>query len=215
MGRQLLLGAPIAFVAGCGGLLGIQTLYGTDAGLDILDAAPDSAPIEAGPTDAGLVDSSAPAQPDDGGCQIIWVDASGGAIPAGAVQNYPTADPPTFVCRVSSATDGLVPGKLLPGYQCYYGDGQIEQSSLTYQVLVPSHCSVAWLDASTLGVIDGNPLVCGEDSEGGVLFSCRIGQEGANPNELGHVGWSTDHICVYSLSGNALTSDIFQVLAVY
>ena len=69
--------------------------------------------------------------------------------------------------------------------------------------------------AATLGVIDGNPLVCGEDSEGGVLFSCRIGQEGANPNELGHVGWSTDHICVYSLSGNALTSDIFQVLAVY
>ena len=121
MGRQLLLGTAIPFVAGCGSLLGIQTLYGTDAGLGTLDAAPDSAPIEAGATDSGPVDSSTPAQVDDGGCQIVWVDASGGAVPTGAVQNYPTADPPTFVCRVTSATNGLVPGKLLPGYQCYYG----------------------------------------------------------------------------------------------
>jgi hypothetical protein len=210
MGRQLLLGPAIAFVAGCSGLLGIQTLYGSDAGPDVFDAAPDSAFV-----DTGLFDAGSPAPADDGGCQIVWVDASGGAYPAGAVQNYPTADPPTFVCRVASATNGLVPGKLLPGYQCYYGDGQIEESSLTYQVLVPNHCSVEWLDASTLGVIDGDPLVCGWDSEGGVLFSCRVGQGGANPTELGHVGWSTDHICVYSLGGQSLSSDIFQVLAVF
>jgi len=45
-----------------------------------------------------------------------------------------------FVCRASVGSDEI-PGKLLPGWGCYYGDGKSETLSTTYQALTSAGCS--------------------------------------------------------------------------
>jgi hypothetical protein len=190
--RPLLLAPAALLLASCADLLGVEPLSGSDA-------APSAA------SDAGVL-------PESGGCVITWVDASGGAVPVGAVPNpVPGSSAELYVCRVSSPTLGVLPGKLLPGWDCYYGDGRSELISQEYEVLVPAQCSLAWEPAPT-GVAPVGALVCGEDPDGGILYSCRVGTAGADPGELGHVGWSTGHACVYSLSGQSLSTGDFDVL---
>jgi hypothetical protein len=137
-------------------------------------------------------------------------------VPPGAVNAEPI-DAQTvtiYVCRVAAGAD-LVPGKLRPDYGCYYGDGDGgEPLSTDYQVLVPAGCTPAWMPAPA-GVTPANAVVCGHDSEGGLFYSCRVTEPASDQGELGHTGWATNHECVYSLSGVALTSTVFDVLALY
>ncbi len=159
-----LLASAVVCLAGCADLLGVEPLSGSDAASPDASSAPDAGGAAVAP---------------DAGCEITWVDASGGVVPAGAVPNpVPGSTADLYVCRVSSATLGLIPGKLLPGYACYYGDGTVELLAQDYQVLVPHQCTLAWLGAAT-GVDPPHPVECGEDLDGGVLYSCRVRNGGS------------------------------------
>jgi hypothetical protein len=205
-GRQLLLGAAIAHLAGCADLLGVVPLSGTDASADVT-------PEGGAGADSGSALDAGPTPEAGGGCAISWVDASSGAVPAGAVPNpVPGSTVEIYVCRASSATLGTVPGKLLPGYACYYGDGQqTEIAASDYAVFVPQQCTLAW-KPSPSGVDPVGAVVTGALLDGGLLYSCRVSTTGPDPGELGHEGWSTDHECVYSLSGQSLRATDFDVL---
>jgi hypothetical protein len=164
--------------------------------------------------DAASTTDAGPGQ--EAACSVAWVDASGGYVPPGAVNAEPI-DAQTvtiYVCRISSGSD-LIPGKLRPNYGCYYGaDGDAgEVFSIDYQVLVPAGCTAAWMPAPD-GVTPANAVVCGQDSQG-LLYSCRVTQPSYDRGELGHMGWGTSHECIYSLSGQALVSTVFDVLALY
>jgi hypothetical protein len=198
--RTLLFGSAFALVAGCADLLGVVPLSGPDA------STPDMPDGGATPQDAQPISQ-------DAGCVITWVDASGGAVPSGAVPNpVPGSVVEIYVCRASSPTLGVIPGKLLPAYACYYGDGQqTEIQASDYQVLVPEQCTLAWKPAPT-GVAPVGAIVTGHSLDGGELYSCRVTTPGGDPGELGHEGWLTDHACVYSLSGSSLSTTDFDVL---
>ena len=181
--------------AGCADLLGVESLSGVDAG----DAAADAA-------DAGA-DASMDA--GDAGCTTSWVKASGGQVPPGAIA-APMGDAAiSFVCRVTIGND-LVPGKLLTTWGCYYGDAQGEHLAGDYEVLVPRSCAVAWSPAPG-GLPPGSALECGRDSQG-ALYSCALSPSEAHPGELGHMGWSTSHQCLYSYGGASISSTSFSVL---
>jgi hypothetical protein len=179
-----LLGAPLA---ACAALIGVEPLSGDDAGVDAGASMPDA------------------------GC-AVWADASGGYVPPGAVNAEPidAQNVTIYVCRTPSGSD-LIPGKLRPNYGCYFGDGDAEVFSLDYQVLVPAGCSAAWIYAPD-GVTPANVVACGHDSQGS-LYSCRVTQPAMDKGELGHMGWGTNHQCIYSLSGVSLVSTVFDVLA--
>jgi hypothetical protein len=198
-----------ALPAGCTILLGVEPLSGSDAGTD---AREDTSSSGMGVHDAGPSAET--------GCTAVWVDASGGYVPPGAV-NAQSIDAQTvtiYVCRIAWGND-VVPGKLRPGYGCYFGEGDYdagdggEDFSIDYQVLVPADCSATWMPAPD-GVTPANAVATGQDSEG-LLYSCRVTQPSADQGELGHVGWGTNHACVYSLSNVSLTSTVFDVLALY
>jgi Protein of unknown function (DUF3421) len=191
--RVLLLGVAALVLAGCADLLGVEPLSGSDGG-------------SSAASDGG-------AGPEGDACEIAWVDSGGGAPPPAAAVPYavPGSGAVLYVCRVSTPTLGVIPGKLLPGWACYYSDGQTELTASSYEVLVPEGCALAWGPAA-FGDLPVDALVCGEDGDGGLLYSCRVGTTGADPGELGHVGWSTDHECVYSLGGASLTATDFDVL---
>jgi hypothetical protein len=197
------LGAALALFAGCADLLGVVPLTGTDASTPDAGTTPeDVATPEAGPA----------SEPD--GCTISWVDASSGAVPPGAVPNpVPGSTVEIYVCRTfSQALGGVIPGKLLPGYFCYYGDGQqTEISAADYAVFVPQQCTLAWAPSPN-GVDPVGAVQTGTLLDGGILYSCRVATTGPDPGELGHMGWSTDHQCVYSLSGQSLRATDFDVL---
>lgn len=199
------LGAALALNAGCADLLGVVPLTGTDASTPDGDVTPDGGTVP----DAGAAPEAGPA----GGCTISWVDASSGAVPPGAVPNpVPGSTVEIYVCRASSPTLGEVPGKLLPGYACYYGDGQqTEISAADYAVFVPQQCTLAWMPSPN-GVDPVGAVQTGALLDGGLLYSCRVATTGPDPGELGHMGWSTDHQCVYSLSGQSLRATDFDVL---
>ena len=191
--RVFVLGAAALSLAGCADLLGVEPLSGSDGGSsDVSDGG---------------------AGPEGDGCVITWVDSSGGVPPPAGAVAYPVSGSGAvlYVCRVSTPTLGVIPGKLLPGWTCYYSDGQAEVAASSYEVLVPEGCTLAWGPADDDNLPVG-ALVCGEDSDGGALYSCRVGTTGANPGELGHVGWSTGHECLYSLDGASLTATDFDVL---
>lgn len=209
--RLALVVVAAASLAGCAGLIGFEPLSGSDAGPDAsattTDAGADADVGVPGPADATTLPEAS--------CVIAWVDASGGQVPPGAVPNEAVGDSgiAIYICRVSSPTLGLVPGKLLPSWACYYGDGVSEQLSQDYQVLVPTGCPVDWAYAP-YGIAPADALVCGQDLEGGIFYSCRVTDAGAMPGELGHMGWSTNHQCVYSYGGQSLTTGTFDVLTV-
>jgi hypothetical protein len=148
------------------------------------------------------------------GCEVVWVDASVGQVPPGAVPNGPLdASFVDYVCRVWSGS-AAIPGKLLSPWYCYYGDGSGEVHASDYQVLVPTGCSVAW-EGAPAGVTPPWTLQCGQDTQGQPLYSCRVEQGDAGTGNLGYMGLSTNHVCVYSLSNQSLTSDTFDVLTVH
>ncbi len=214
--RLLVLGSALTLAA-CADLLGVEPLSGADAASPVASdsGAADSGASDSGPSDAVAADagaSDAGQASESGGCVITWVDSSGGVPVPGAVPNPVTGSTADlYVCRVAAASLGVIPGKLLPGYACYYGDGQSEVTASSYQVLVPEGCTLAWGPAA-LGDLPFDAVVCGQSGDGGALYSCRAGPSEAYPGELGHVGWSTNHECVYSLSGASLTATDFDVL---
>jgi len=191
--RDLLLAATALSLAGCADLIGVEPLAGSDGGSSAISDA-----------EAGLAED---------GCVITWVDSGGGVPPPSGAVPYSVAGSGAvlYVCRVSIPTLGVIPGKLLPGWACYYSNGQMEVTASNYEVLVPDRCTLAWGPAA-LGDLPVDALVCGEDGDGGSLYSCRVGTTGANPGELGHVGWSTGHECLYSLDGASLVATDFDVL---
>jgi hypothetical protein len=185
-------------LAACGDLLNVEPLSGdVDAGAD---AAVDAVTAVDGNGGTG-----------DAGCLPVWVDSGGGVVPPGAIYSQPlgTAGIGIYVCRSVSGNDAI-PGKLLPNYGCYHGDGMQEVLATAYQVLVPQGCTVAW-KAAPSGVVPQGAVPCGQDSSGD-LYSCRVETPDADVGELGHMGWGTNHQCVYSLSGYSLISQDFDVL---
>ena len=139
------------------------------------------------------------------------MDATGGYVPPGAVPGEPPGDTGVsiYVCHTAVGND-VIPGKLLPAYGCYYGNGDAEALAGDYQVLVPVGCSIGWR-AAPGGVVPANVFACGQDSQG-VLYSCRVEQPSTYIGELGHMGWGTNHQCVYSYAGSSLSTDVFDVL---
>ncbi len=187
---RVLFVATSLVTASCADLIGVESLSGVDGGID---AAPDAA----------LADTNA-------ACDIAWIDAVSGAVPSGAVpSSISDAGPTLFVCRASSESD-TIPGKLLPAWGCYYSDGQTEHLASTYQVLVPSRCTIGWAGAPG-GIAPPNAIACGRDARG-ALYACRVGPSADHPRELGHMGWGTNHTCVYSYGGASLGTSDFEVL---
>ncbi len=184
-----LCGLAIALLGACADLLGVETLSGTDAA---------SAP------DAGFD------LPD--GCSIDWVDAAAGVLPPGAIPNHPLDDSglAIYVCRAPYEGE-VVPGKLRPGYGCYFGDHDGGEVLATeYQALVPTGCTVVWKGAPA-GYEPAGVLPCGQDSLGRPYYSCRV-TTGTYVDELGHIGWGTNHLCVYSYAQVAYSTADFAVL---
>jgi hypothetical protein len=143
----------------------------------------------------------------------VWVDASVGAVPPGAVPNGPLdASFVDYVCRVATG-NALIPGKLLSPWYCYYGDGMTEVHAADYQVLVPAGCTVAWTRAPA-GVNPPYTLETGRDTQGAPLYSCRVVRNDAGTGDLGYTGLGTNHLCVFS-DMQSFTSDTFDVLTVY
>jgi hypothetical protein len=205
MNRSALLlvsSLAVATSGACATLLGVEPLSGEGP-----DAAVD-APLDA----AGVEASALP------GCDPLhaaWVAAGppGAPPPSGAVSNdLPdgSANTATDVCRVPTM-DASIPGKLLPGFGCFYGDGDAEVSNATgYEILVvPANCRAAWAPSAT-GNDPPGAFPCGEDSQG-YLFSCRVNQ-GTYTYELGHEGFGTNHLCVYSYASASLSTSSFDIL---
>jgi hypothetical protein len=183
----ILVGLSLAVVAGCADLIGVQSLTAGDGGADA-------------------------------GCQPTWVAASGGSIPPGTVPDGPLdAGFVDYVCRVTTDGGAVLPGKLLSPWGCYYADDDGgEQLAATYEALVPTGCDAEWVLAPNGVILTSTALVCGHDWEGGALYSCQAVQDdGGATGNLGRMGWSTNHQCVYTLSGQALTTGTFDVLAVH
>jgi hypothetical protein len=208
----LILALSAAPFAGCGALIGVEPLSGDDAAPDEAGDAPavevgEDAPAAEAGQDAATVD--APTE-----CSVVWVGAEGGIVPPGAVNAEPLGDAGLgiFVCHVSVAS-GVTCGKLLPNYGCYYGDVDGEVLSGDYQALVPTGCTVAW-KASPTGVVPAGSVPCGQDPQG-VLYSCRVEQPVDFVGELGHMGWGTNHECVYSYGGATYSTTSFDVLTLY
>lgn len=67
----------------------------------------------------------------------VWVDASGGQVPPGAVQGgQDVSGEPLFVIRASHE-GGMIPGKLVPSHGCAYIPwGGKENAKPQYQVLI-------------------------------------------------------------------------------
>jgi hypothetical protein len=225
--RLMLLGPSVAFLAGCADLLGVQDLSGGDVGADggsdaTYDAGGSDAPGDVRPGDAfssDVIPGDASSGDDSSsdtssGCNPVWVDASAGEVPVGAVPNGPLdAGFVDYVCRVPSGT-ASIPGKLLSPWYCYYSDGTTEVPAPDYQVLVPTGCAVAWEPAPS-GVTPPYTFQCGQDSQGLALYSCRVEQGDAGTGDLGYMGWSTNHLCVYSNATQSFSSDTFDVLTVH
>jgi len=150
------------------------------------------------------------AQPVDApaACALPWQDAADGNVPAGAVRIDVNPTVTIYVCRVSDGTS-TIPGKLVPGWGCYHGDGQSEQLSKSYQVLVPDHCDLSWQPSSNT-IFPADAIAAGSDAQG-TLYACQVTGD-KDPGELGHAGWSTNHTCIYSLGGASLTAATFTVL---
>ncbi len=199
-----------ALLAACGSLLGVEPLSGEDAGVDAsTGVVADAGGLDAGATDAPTTPLDSPSASRE--CGLAWVDASGGVVPAGAVVNEPSGK--IYVCHASTGTE-VVPGKLLPGYGCYYGDGDAEVLTVDYQVLVPNGCLLDWRPAPG-GVVSGSAFPCGTESNGDPYWSCRATAPDTPDtyiDELGHMGWETNHLCVYSYGGASLSTDTFDVL---
>jgi hypothetical protein len=220
MTRLLLVSGLLtaALVASCAGLLGVTPLteddggsvgesgaMGGDAGPDGADGADGTGGDAAAAADTMAADATSQ-------CNAAWIDAAAGNVPTGAI----FAEPPgeagiaIYVCRTPSGSD-LIPGKLLPGWGCYYGDGSAEVlMRADYEVLTVSGCLVAW-QAAPAGVLPADAFPCGQDSQG-ILYSCRVEQPDAYVGELGHIGWGTNHQCVFDYSGQSLTAVVFDVL---
>jgi hypothetical protein len=193
----------LALLAGCADLLGVEPLSGSDGGEegegdgDGGDGAPSA-------TDGGLD------LPD--GCRADWVDASSGVVPPGAIPNHPLDDSglAIFVCHAASGSD-VLPGKLRPGWGCYFGDGDGGEVLATdYQALVPTGCTAVWKTAPD-GYEPVHVVPCGQDSQG-PLYSCRVTQAGMYKDELGRIGWGTSHQCVYSYAMQSYSTVDFEVL---
>jgi hypothetical protein len=200
-GLVFALGSSLALAVGCETVLGVRPLSGADAGVG--DASIPPAPVDA----TSAVEGAAQ-------CAIVWVDASGGVQPVGAVANGPLdASFVDYVCRVVVG-DAQYPGKLLGGWYCYYGGDAGEVASAAYEVLVTSDCAVAWSPATPSGVNPPYALQCGQDTQGSPLFCCQDVEDGGSTGNLGQVGASTGHACVYSLAGQTLSAGVFNVLTV-
>jgi hypothetical protein len=203
---RVAVAGALVLLAACADLLGVAPLTGSDSGSGSGFEA--STEGDAGGDAAG--DAAVATESD--ACTIAWVDASSGTVPPGAVPNPVQGSTASlYVCRVATPTLGVVPGKLLPDFACYYGNGTSEVLAPSYQVLVPSRCTLAW-DPAPLGNLPVDALVCGETADGGLLYSCRAGTTDPHPGELGHVGQATDHECLYSLSGQSLLATDFDIL---
>jgi hypothetical protein len=173
--------------------------------LVLLEGCADLLGVQALSGDAGTV-----------GCDAIWVDAGVGGVPPGAVPNGPLdASFVDYVCRVWSGS-AAIPGKLLSTWYCYYGDGTGEVHSSDYEVLVPAGCTVDWAPATPSGVPPPWIFQSGQDSQGLPLYSCRVEHEGGGGSgDLGHMGMSTNHACVYSNAQQSLSSTTYDVLTVH
>jgi hypothetical protein len=182
-------------VASCADIIGVETLTGADA--STADGASDG--------DDGASDASTPA------CALTWVASSGGVVPPGAVPSNPSdaVAVTIYVCRARTDA-GLVPGKLLPAWGCYIADPSPFHGN-DYEVLVPSHCVVTWTRAFN-GIAPGGAIQCGSDSQG-PLFACRTSDTSSDPGEIGHMGFSTDHTCSYTLGSSVLSASDFEVLS--
>jgi hypothetical protein len=180
----------VGLLVGCADLLGVEPLSRGDAAATAPDGGSDL--------------------PD--GCSVDWVDASAGVVPPGAIPNHPLDDSglATFVCHAPNGGD-VVPGKLRPGWGCYFGDNDGGEVLMTsYQALVPTGCTVVW-KAAPMGYEPQYVLTCGQDPQG-PLYSCRVTEAGMYLDELGHVGWGTNHQCVYSYATYSYSTTAFEVL---
>jgi hypothetical protein len=203
-------------VVGCADLLGVEPLSGAVDASVAPDAGADAPAIDTGgpaPVDGGARDAPTNDVGDAGSdaCTLTWIASSSGVVPPGAVPANPSPDATVkiYVCRASSDA-GLIPGKLLPAWGCYTADA-VQFHATDYEVLVPSGCSLDWSPPLN-GIAPVGAVVCGNDSQG-VLYSCRTSDAAADQGEIGHMGWSTAHQCAYTLSGNLLQTDAYDVLA--
>jgi hypothetical protein len=213
-----------ALVAGCASLLGVTPLTEDDAGpagesgATGSDGGPDAARGADGTSaDAAEAADAMVAADATSGCSAVWTDGAAGTVPTGAIPSEPPGEAgiAIYVCRTPSGSD-MVPGKLLPGWGCYYGDGSAEVLTRAgYEVLVASGCTIAW-QPSRAGIVPTYAFPCGQDSQG-VLYSCRVQEPdgGVGEGELGHMGWGTNHQCVYDYSGQSLSAVVFDVLTLH
>lgn len=147
----------------------------------------------------------APDEPVSG--SAVWIEATGGEKPDGAVQGGEDNGNPLFVARAHHE-GALIPGKLVPDHgTCYVAWGGGEHGKETYEVLVGN---VNWVPASG-SEIPPNALPGGESEDKEPLFIGRVNHEGTlTPGKV-----HPSHGCCYiSYAGQELAFADYEVLTI-
>ncbi|XP_049873807.1 uncharacterized protein LOC126372183 isoform X1 [Pectinophora gossypiella] len=157
------------------------------------------------PTSTPMYPTSTPVM--GGGGRGVWVDATGGQVPPGAVVGgQDTSGEPLYVVRARHE-GALLPGKLVPSHGCAYVPwGGQEHGKPEYQVLVGGPNN--WVPTSGSN-IPPNALPGGESEDGEPLMVGRVRHEGSLTT--GKVQQSHG-VCYISFGGQELGFPEYEIL---
>ncbi|XP_049873814.1 uncharacterized protein LOC126372183 isoform X2 [Pectinophora gossypiella] len=195
---------PIAFVGVCTGWGATGTWK-----IEVPPSAPAPAALFANPagypTSTPMYPTSTPVM--GGGGRGVWVDATGGQVPPGAVVGgQDTSGEPLYVVRARHE-GALLPGKLVPSHGCAYVPwGGQEHGKPEYQVLVGGPNN--WVPTSGSN-IPPNALPGGESEDGEPLMVGRVRHEGSLTT--GKVQQSHG-VCYISFGGQELGFPEYEIL---
>ncbi|XP_045528031.1 uncharacterized protein LOC123716365 isoform X2 [Pieris brassicae] len=186
---------PVAFVGVCTGWGATGTWK-----IEVPPSAPTAAALYAPPP--GYPGGAAPV-----GGTGVWVDASSGQLPPGAVVGGQDCNgEPIYVVRAQHE-GALIPGKLVASHGCAYVPwGGVENGKSEYQVLVggPSN----WVPTSGSNVPPG-AFPGGESEDGEPLYIGRVRHEGSITT--GKVQ-QTHGVCYISFAGQELGFPEYEIL---
>jgi hypothetical protein len=116
----------------------------------------------------------------------LWIAASSGSIPAGAVvAGFEANGAPLYFCRDHFNTNDLQPGKIRQGFPgCKIGYAGNEYDRVNYEVLV-SRWAVSWQESTGHTLPQSNPFVLlgGHEQDGRPLYLCRAEYQGLQPGK--------------------------------
>ncbi|XP_050671047.1 uncharacterized protein LOC126969565 isoform X2 [Leptidea sinapis] len=148
------------------------------------------------------------APPMGGGGAGVWVTASSGQVPPGAVVGgNDCSGEPLYVARAQHESNAIIPGKLVASHGCAYIPwGGQEHGKAEYQVLVGGPNN--WVPTNGSNIPPG-AFPGGESEDGEPLFIGRVRHEGSITT--GKVQQSHG-VCYISFAGQELGFPDYEIL---